>query len=95
LVRAESEEFGEGRSPARNRAVSSAVAVSERLARAAPHTTVKVIRMVAIILIAATDTLLSERLSTRRLLTARRGRIVEAYVSWIARHPCHPKCPRA
>jgi hypothetical protein len=56
LVRAESEEFGEGRSPARNRAVSSAVAVSERPARAAPNTTMKVIRMVAMIRIAATDT---------------------------------------
>jgi hypothetical protein len=55
-VRAASEEFGEGCSPARNRAVSSAVAVSERLAREAPNTTVKAIRMVAIILIAATDT---------------------------------------
>jgi hypothetical protein len=56
LVRAASGEFGEGRSPARNRAVSSAVAVSERLALAAPDTNAKVIRMVAIILIAATDT---------------------------------------
>ena len=56
MVRAASDEFGEGGSPARNRAVSSAVAVSERLARAAPNTTIKVIRMVAIILIAATDT---------------------------------------
>jgi hypothetical protein len=56
LVRAASDEFGEGCSPARNRAVSSAVAVSERLARPAPNTTVKVIRMVAIVLITATDT---------------------------------------
>jgi hypothetical protein len=55
-VRAASDEFGEGCSPARNRAVSSAVAVSERLARAAANITVKVIRMVATILIAATDT---------------------------------------
>src|SRR5215510_11410114 len=56
LVRAASGEFCEGRSPAKNRAVSSAVAVSEQLARAAAKTTVKVIRMVAIIRVAATDT---------------------------------------
>src|SRR5262245_8486464 len=56
LVRAASGEFGEGRSPAKNRAVSSAVAVSEQLARAAANTTVKVIRAIAIILVAATDT---------------------------------------
>jgi hypothetical protein len=41
--------------------VSSAVAVSELLARAAANTTVKVISALAIILIAATDTLLSGR----------------------------------
>jgi hypothetical protein len=56
LVRAASGEFGEGRSPAKNRAVSSGIAVSEQLARAAANTTVKVIRAVAIIRVAATDT---------------------------------------
>ena len=56
LVRAASGEFGEGGSPARNRAASSAVAVSEQLARAAPNATVKVIRIVAIIRVAVTDT---------------------------------------
>ena len=56
MVRVVSGELGEGRSPARNRAVSSAVAVSEQLARAAANTTVKVIRMFAIIRVAATDT---------------------------------------
>ena len=65
FARAASGEFGEGGSPARNRAASSAVAVSELLARTAPNTTVKAIRIVAIILVALTDTfLLSERLST-------------------------------
>ena len=66
-MRAASGEFGEGCSPARNRAVSSAVAVAEQLARTAPNTTVKVIRMVAIVRVAATELqtlLLSERLST-------------------------------
>ena len=56
MVRAVSGEFGEGRSPAKNRAVSSAVTVSEQVARAAPNTTERVIRVVATIRIAATDT---------------------------------------
>ena len=28
----------------------------------------------------------------RQLLKARLGRIVKAYVSWMARHPCNPQC---
>jgi hypothetical protein len=44
-----------------------------------------VIKAVAIILIAATD-LLSGHLSTRGLLAAGLGRIVDVEVSWIARH---------
>jgi hypothetical protein len=59
LVRAASGEFGEGGSPARNRAASSAVAVSELLARSAPNATVKAIRIAAIILVAFTDTFCS------------------------------------
>jgi len=93
LVRAVSGEFCEGCSPARNRAVSSAVAVSAQLARAAAKTTVKVIRMVAIILIAATDTLLSGYLSTRGLVAAGLGRIVDVDVSWIARHNANEREP--
>ena len=85
LARAVSGEFGEGRSPARNRAVSSAVAVSAQLARAAANTTVNVIKAVAIILIAATD-LLSGHPIHSRLLAAGLGRIVDVQVSWIARH---------
>jgi hypothetical protein len=85
LVRAASGEFGEGRSPAKNRAVSSAVAASAQLARAAPNTTVKVIRMVAIIRVAATDTVCSaSAYPPRQLLTARLGRIVKVYVpGWL------------
>ena len=64
LVRAASGEFGEGRSPAKNRAVSSGVAVSKQLARAAANTTVKVIRAVAIIRVAATDTFARQRQSS-------------------------------
>jgi len=89
-VKATSGEFGEVRSPARNRAVSSAVAGPAQLARAAPNTTVKVIRMVAIIRVGATDT--RERLSTPNLLTARLGEIVKVY--WLG-IPCLAQFPRA
>ena len=78
LVRAASGEFGEGRSPAKNRAVSSGVAVSKQLARAAANTTVKVIRAVAIIRVAATDTFARRANPARPLVKARLGRIVEA-----------------
>ena len=71
LARGASGDSGGGCSPAKNRAVSSAVAVSEWLARAALSTAAKVIRMVATILVAATDTLFGERLfPPRRLVKA-------------------------
>src|SRR5690242_5548269 len=79
LVRAASGEFGEGGSPAKNRAVSSAVAVSAQLARAAANTTVKVIRMVAITRVAAADTFAQRApIHSIGLLAACLGRIVEA-----------------